>query len=359
MKFFQIAVATLLSSALLTACSEPPPPQQDYVRPVKSELVALSSASQTHVYPGQTRAAEEVTLSFQVPGQLNKLPALAGQIIAKGQLLAELDNRDYTSLLKAAQAELDKAESDYVRTKTLLDRKLVSVAEFDQRKAARDIAEANVEQATKALADTRLTAPFAGRVAQRLVENYQDISAKEPIVTLQSNAGARIVVNIPETQLLERDEDLEAYSFTATFSNFPDQVFAVEFYEFSSVSNPTTQTYEVSFTLKETPEFIVLSGMTVSVAMTRPLAGQETRFWLPVSAVFSDPAGLDQQYVWLVQEDETNTTVVQQPVTVGRLSNNAIEILSGVTAGQRIVTAGVHFLQDGDKVRVDGGALAL
>ncbi len=364
-----IAKLTVLIPLLsvLVNCSETNEVLSPQVRPVKSVVAVAENSRFERVYPGKTMAAEQVNLSFQVSGKLERLPVLGGQKVAKGDLIAALDSRDYESQVKAAKAELVRAAAEFKRIESLLDSKLISKSEFDQRQAAKDIAEANLEQAEKALSDTKLVAPFSGLLAKRHVDNFEDVAAKQPIASLQSIGNSKIVFHVPENQLQSR-VDVSSYRFEASFSNQSDKKYLMAFREFSSVSDPVSQTYEAVFQLTEEPEFDVLSGMSISVTMTRIIANEsEVVFWLPTTAVFSSRTGEDAQYVWVVEgntkhmetgENSTlssanNMKVRRALVTVGRLNKSQVEILSGLTGGERIVTAGVHYLQEGQSVSLD------
>lgn len=341
-----------LFSIVLLSCSPNKEAEETSIRPVKT-IVAVSEGSRdVREFPGQTKAAEEVTLSFQVSGQLKTFLALNGQIVEKGEVIAELDDRDFASQEKAARAELDRAESEFKRIESLRDSELISQSEYDQRKAARDIAEARLEQAVKALSDTKLRAPFSGRVEQRFVENYEDVTAKQPIITLQSIGSSKVVFHIPEKKLLANAEDVENYRFEASFFNGSNKKYLLQYSEFVGTTDPRSQTFEVVFQLVDEPEFVVLSGMSVRVTMTQIRSeSDDVVIWLPSSAVFSDPAGDNTQYVWVVDGDD-QFSVKKQAVSVGRLQPDQVEVVGGLQGGERVVTAGVHYLQENQQVLI-------
>lgn len=321
------------------------------VRPVKSMVVGAADGVSRRVFPGKIRAAKQVDLSFQVAGQLRELKVLNGQTVARDEILAELDDRDFVSNLKAAEAEFSLAQADFERSGALVKRQLVSRSEYDQMRAQRDIAEANVERARKALSDTRLRAPFAGVVAHRYVENFQDINAKQPIVSLQNSVNLEVVINIPENSILTLNENRDFVTISAAFDSLPGRSFPLTVKEYSTDTNPTTQSYEVVLLMERPADVNLFPGMTASVtAELQTPQTQTASLWIPLAAVFADREGKDSQYVWVVNPQ--TLTVARREVSTGGLRSDQVEITGGLHTGERIVTAGVHYLQADDKIRL-------
>ncbi|TQV70218.1 efflux RND transporter periplasmic adaptor subunit [Exilibacterium tricleocarpae] len=339
----------VLLPALLAACSEPPPVAAP-VRPVKTVVITDSHSGEVRSYPGKIRAAERVDLAFQVPGRLIHLNVHNGQEIERDYIIAQLDGRDFESSLKAATATFQRAKLEYRRAQELVAKQLISQSEFDRQRAERDIAEAAAEQAQKAYDDTFLRAPFAGVVAKRYVENYGDVTAKQPIVSLQNNAQLEVVVNVPEITVQRYEKEEHRIEAVARFETLPGEKFELELKEFVTEADPQTQTFEIVMLLQPPEAFSVLPGMSVSVDVTLPAIDGATHFLLPAAAVFAEPTGGDGQFVWVIEED--TMTVNPVPVEVGSLRAGEIEILTGVALGMRVVTAGVHYLREGDKVRL-------
>jgi RND family efflux transporter MFP subunit len=321
------------------------------IRPVKTILVEDHHAAVVRVLPGKVRASEKVDMAFQVSGQLKMLNAVNGQRVAKGTVLAELDGRDFNSNLKAVRAEYQRAQADFRRYEELVERQLISKTDYDRQKAARDIAEANVEKAQKALDDTRLVAPFSGVVAHRYVDNFEDVNAKQAILSLQNMSDLEIVVQIPEndiprdTTVEEESEKLDAF---VRFHGLPDRVFDLEIKEFAPDADPKTQTFELVLKMKNPGDLNLYPGMSASVEATMPM-DDERHLLLPASAVFASPTEADKQFVWIV---DTEQRVQKVAVNIGALQGDKIEVTSGLEIGMRVVTAGVNYLAEGDQVRL-------
>jgi multidrug efflux pump subunit AcrA (membrane-fusion protein) len=188
---FMAAVATLFVVVLSGCEKKEEAIPREVVRPVKVMTVAGSTGNIPLTFPGRTRANQRVELSFKVPGPLVELPVEEGQEVKKGTLLARILPRDFKINLDSAKATAVNADRQYDRYKELYVRKQVSKADFDQYKAAREVAAAKLEDAQNALKDTYLTAPFDGIVAKRHVQNFEEVQAKQPILFFQDNSKNR------------------------------------------------------------------------------------------------------------------------------------------------------------------------
>jgi multidrug efflux system membrane fusion protein len=354
----RLAVLLAAGQALaLTACGkEPPPAPQPGPKHVKVITLTSPDTSVERSFPGRVRASERVDLSFEVAGRIIELPATQGDQVEKKTLLARLDPRDFESELKAAQADFDKAQANFERVAKLLEKDFISKAEYDEFKATRDIAAARLATARKGVEDTELRAPFDGLVAKRFVENFTDVRAKEPVVSLQDVSTVEVVVNVPE-RIVAMQERGDTVNIVASFDALPGRTFPLTIKEFATVSDPRTGAYEYVTVMKKPEGVNILPGMTATVVASRPdyRTGEGPRFVVPVQAVFAEIAATPN--VWIV--DETNH-VHQRAVRVGELTGeDGIEVLDGVAVGDVLaVSAAVRLREGMSIVPVEAGAEA-
>ena len=342
---FVLALPCLL---LFAGCSEPPPAgQREIVQPAKVLIIGAGAGPEIRRFPGTVRAAQRVDLAFQVAGRLIEFPVREGQQIRQGQRLGQLDKRDYQSNYDAAVAQRVKLAANLKRADELIDRKFISDAEYDRIKADYDIAVSNVEKQQKALEDTELVAPFAGTIAKTYVDNFQDINAKQPIVSLQDNSALEIVVNIAESLIVRRRES-DQLQLLARFDSIQDRGFTARIKEFATDADPQTQTYRYVLAIEGIDGYNLLPGMTASVEATRlDSAGGDATVLVPVAALANN--GANGISVWVVGD---NNQVHRRQVTTGELRGEAsIQILSGLSQGDRIVTAGVHAMREGRTIK--------
>lgn len=301
-------------------------------------------------FPGRVRAMQRVELAFNVPGQIVELPVTEGDAVPVGALLARLDPASYQTALDLAQAELDAATAEFERVRQLWEkRQAVARAEVDRKRTAMEVARSRFAAAQKDLADTRLTAPFAGVVARRLVETFQNVQAKEPVLSLQNPDALEIVIHVPERVV--RGEPRRAAGF-AVFDDLPERRLPLTLKSFATEADPQTQTYEVVLSLTPPPDLRVLPGMGVEVlpesttAEGNAAADGTAPVLIPISAVVAAADGTPT--VWVV--DPETGHVSRRTIETGALQDAEVTVLSGLTPGERIVTAGVHSLRDGMRV---------
>jgi RND family efflux transporter MFP subunit len=346
-----LQTVVLLTAALLFfGCSkEEPAEQPEVIRPVKVMTVQAGTTVLSHSFPGTVRAARRSELSFKVSGPLVKLPVEEGQHVKKGDIVAQIQKRDFLTALDEAQARNLEAEKQFHRYKELYARKQVSRADYDRYRAARDVARAKLEDARNRLKDTSLKAPFDGIISKRFVENFQKVQAKEPIVNLQDITRIEVLVNVPELLMADL-KNRRGKDVTAAFETIPGKTFKLKIKEFSTQADPATQTYQVVMVMDQPAEANILPGMTamVTARVSEDAAAAVPAIVIPAIAVLDDPG--NKPYVWLL--DKNTSTARKVPVTIGRLEGSAdIIVKEGLKGGETLIIAGITQLEEGMKVR--------
>lgn len=297
-------------------------------------------------FPARLEASQAANLSFQVAGKLVHFPVIKGDQIAKGELIARLDQTDYQLNVAAARVAFDQTERDLNRLQQLRNQNHVSQAQLDEAKTARDRAEVELDRARQHLIYTEIFAPFDAVIADRTVENFSQVAAGTPIVRIHDLSRIEVEIAVPEI-LLPQVQDPYAFTVTATLPSVPERVFELIFKEFATEPDPRSRTYRVTFDMENPEDLRLLPGMSATVR----IALLDDEFALPVlplHAVVGE--GVEAQV--FVYHPETQM-VERRLVTTGRLTGQGVEILSGLEAGEQIVAAGVGFLSDGMQVRPD------
>jgi RND family efflux transporter MFP subunit len=326
--------------------------KKEVVRPVKIMTVSLAGAEEVkREFPGKVRADQVVDLAFQVAGPLITLPVKEGQHVKKGQILARIKPRDFETEIDKAKAKALEAEQQFLRYKDLYAKNQVSKADFDKYKSQYDISRAHQKEAEDALDDTFLRASFAGVVARKYVENFQDVQAKEPIVSLQDISQVEVLVNVPENMIsrIEKEKGKKRTVAHATFVAAPGQQFPLTLKQYATEADPQTQTYQVTLLMDQPSTINVLPGMTATVIGNKSTEkSAQGEITVPAIAVYSDYDG--ESSVWVFKTD--TQTVHQRKVKTGELSGaDAIKIVAGLEVGEQIAVTGVNSLQEGMKVR--------
>jgi RND family efflux transporter MFP subunit len=332
----------------LLACSKPQETITEQVeRPVKLLTVESSSQGALRKFPAEVEANQGSYLSFRVSGQLTSLPVLAGQHVEKGQVLATLDKEDFLLQVKDRTARFDLAKSQLERTQALYQKGIASQAELDNAVANLSVAQSALEKAEQDLDYTHLKAPFSGTVSKLFIKNHESIVAKQNIMRLEQRDYMDVTIYVPEKIVAQVKKDLD-YSPTVVFDSYPTKSFALAIKEWDTNADPKTLSYRVVFTLPIPTEFNLLAGMTgnVFIDLSQVTRDYESYFILPNSAVFSDEQG--NSFVWRYHE---NASLEKVQVTLGEMHKSGVEVRSGINAGDKIVSAGVHYLTATSKVR--------
>ena len=355
---WRVPAGALAALVLGAACAEEPPPPEPVVRPIKMRTLGEADWSGVFEYVGAVKPAQTAEMAFEVPGRIVEFNVTEGERVLEGQILARLDDRDYKNELDAALAELERAQSFRDRVQSASASGAVSAQDLTDAQARFDAAQAQVNIKQKAYDETFLRAPFAGEMAEKLVEDFQNVRAKQTVLVLQDDSYLELKVSVPESDLRiarpEGTENLdnieeeteELYDIQVIVSAFPDRSFPADLTEFATRADPTTRTFEMTLRFENPRDIVVLSGMTAR-AILRPEVGSDREgFALPVSAVAGRNDG--SPFVWLV--DESSMTVSKRPVSIGELSGSSINVSGGLSTGDVVALSGVAELRDGMEV---------
>jgi len=353
------AVVAAVYSVFFVDWKTEAPQAVELVRPVKTMVIESPFAFSGRKYPGKVQAHLKVDLAFQVAGPLIEFPVKNGDEVTQGQMLARIDPRDFENQLNAKKALLAKAKHDVQKIERLSQTGAANQQEIVDTQAAFDVADADRKIAEKALDDTYLRAPFGGVIANTFVENFQNIRAKQEILSLQDVSSVEIVINVPEERVALKLKDKDAFGLIATFDYLPGREFEVELVEFATEADQATQTFAVTVAMPAPTDVNVLPGMTATIRPYRKQleddqsadASGVSGFAVPIDAVPVDALGI--YHVWKIATDSNDRRSVHRvDVQVGEMVQNDIIVLSGLSKGDRIATAGVHLLREGQQVRL-------
>jgi len=352
-------IVAVLLTVLLSGCSKPPP-ETVIIRPVRAVKAGDVASLDGRWFPGKAQATQEVNLSFRVSGPLVEFPVNVGDVVTQGQVLARIDPRDFQVELRNAQAQLGEAkavqllrEDEYARAQTAHAKGGISDIELARQLAGRDRSratvasnEAAVEAAEDNLEYTNLTTPFDGIVVATYVENFEQVLGKQQILRVLDDSRIEMIVDIPE-QLISLAPYVEG--IICTFDAFTGREVTAEIKEIGTEASQTTRTYPITLIMDQPQGFKILPGMTGRARGRAKAPGADASEGLevPVSAVAS--ADGRTGHVWVI--DEATGTVARRPVTVVEMTAAGIRV-QGVEPGEWVATAGVHYLTEGQEVRI-------
>lgn len=355
------ALGLLAAAALATGCSKQPDAAPEDVRPVRSTVVGTSHGSVGATYSGEIQARYESKLGFETSGRIVARLVEVGSTVKRGQPLMRLDPAQETLQVIAADADVDGKKSrvaqdriDLQRTEALLARNFASQAEVDAQRLALATSESQLKSAlaqqqikVNQRGYTLLKADRDGVVSAIHAEAGQVVSPGQAVVTLAADGERDVVVSIAESRV---DELKGAKTLQVSLWSLPGKTYAGTLRELAPDTDSVTRTYSARIAVKQ-PDAALRLGMTASVFAADVDGVRAIR--LPLTAIHNVNG---QSMVWVV--DAKTGQVGTRAVKLGAAQNDHVLIAQGLTPGETVVTAGVHMLFAGQKVKVAGAAEA-
>lgn len=327
---------------------------------VRAQVVRMEGTGRSVSYAGEVRGRFESQLAFQVSGKIVRRIVDLGSTVSPGDTLMEIDPKDISNAVTvsaaqvySAESQLKLAESNLRRYRQLYEQQAVSRAQYEQYQSAYDAALAAARQASAQHAQSSnqlgysvLQADGAGVISAVNAEVGQVVSAGQTVVTLVRDGEWEVEIDVPEN----RAEELrKAGQISVKFWALPGVAIAGKVREVAPMADKVSRTYKVRVSLPDCPPEVKL-GMTATVTVAAPASvpGQAKYAFIPLSAVYQTG---DFPCVWVVD----NGAVALRKVKLGAFGDGKVEVTEGLREGETIVTAGVHKLREGQKVRTGDG----
>jgi RND family efflux transporter MFP subunit len=326
---------------------------------VRSQVVGGTAATQEYTYSGEVRGRHESQLAFQVGGKVIVRRVELGSKVKAGDVLMQIDAKDIRQTVNIGSAQVYSTESqqklaqnNLERYRRLYEQGAVSRAQYDQYVSAYEVAVAGARQAgatysqsANQLDYSSLRSDRAGVVSAIAAEAGQVVGAGQTVVTVVQDGEREVEISAPENRI----EILrQSPSVMVSFWALPQVKVAGKVREVAPMADTVTRTYKVRVSIAELPPEVTL-GMTASVVVAAPQASSGGATEIPLAAVYQTEKSPS---VWVVQND----VVSLRPVQVVAFGKTAVQVAGGLKPGEVIVTAGVHKLREGQKVRLAGGA---
>lgn len=338
--------AAVLGALLLSGCGEPTSaPGASGPRWVLTAPIEAANRRGAQL-SGVVRARHELPLAFQVGGRIDRRRIDAGQRVAAGDVLFELDPRDLAQAVEVARADLEAAEAEVAtaagetrRNRDLLEREFISAQAFERfelaEASARERAEAaraRLEQATNALDYATLAARESGVVIDVLAEAGQVVAAGEPVARLALDGAREISVDLPEAV----GEPASGRLLTGS-----DAGATLRLREIAGSADPVTRTWSARYALDDAtaaPRLGSVVRVELDIDDTTPL------LQVPIGAI--NERGLGPQ-VWRIVDGRAQPL----PVTLVDIDTEHARILADLVPGDELIALGTHLLETGMPVR--------
>ena len=361
----QTLLWAVVAGVVLAACSKTET-APDPVRAVRTTTIVAQSAGGAYEYAGEVRARTESRLSFRVGGKMVRRLVDLGDTVKAGQVIAQLDPQDLRLGQDAARAAVTSAQvgyeqtaADFKRYKDLRDQGFISSADLERRDTSVKAAKAQLEQAQvqanvqgNQAGYSTLVADAKGVITGVDVEPGMVVAAGAPVIRLAHDGPRDVVFAVPEDKvaliklLAQQPGRFKVRAWGSAQKTLPATI-----REISAAADSATRTFLVKADIGAEEVHEIRLGQTVTVLVELPQTAGITK--LPLSALREEGG---RSTVWLV--DRTTMTVKPQIVQIAGADGNDAVISTGLMPGQVVVTAGVHVLNPGQKVKfyVDPGA---
>ncbi len=337
-----------IACAFLFACGGEEVKVQKFERPIKTiEVESLSHLCRT--FTGKVSSQQESNIGFKMGGEIVTMLVEDGQRVKKGELIAAVDNHDYLLQFNAAEASFKNDKSRLERYERLFAKEAISKQEYEMAQTSYANNKANYENTKKLLADTKLYAPFSGIVEKRLAEKFQRVQPSAPVVRLINPEILEIDFTLPVTSLPQlKNSDVE---FRVSFENYSQKKFDAKIKKMVN-SSPDGSGIPITLVVNDKNfdynKFDIKSGFSCEVEMTIDTQNPNVGVVVPLSSVLrNDTSG--KNIVWVY--DSATSTVNEREIVLGSLyGSDKVIVESGVKQGEIIVSAGVHQVNNGQKV---------
>lgn len=305
---------------------------------VKLAAVQVDQASSAERVPGNVRPAVDVTIEAKISGRISKLLVKEGDLVKSGQLLVEIDAKEIQAKLDQALASKRQAEQDLERFAKLLPSGAVTKQEYDTAVARANVTKAGVEEASAVLAYAHIEAPFDGVVTKKSANEGDLALPGKPLLSLEKQELYRFEADVPETLSAGVTS---GKSLQVRLAGVEEEL-AGSVAEISPTTDPSSRTLHVKLDLPSNP--LLRSGQFGYVLV--PVRGR-AEMRIPLAALVERG---QMELVFVERDGAAELRLVRS----GKRDAHTVEILSGLSAGDKIVTSDPARLHEGDKLEVMG-----
>ncbi len=353
-------LSIVLITGLFFSCAEEKKESKKIVRPVKYQSVGYLGGEEVRTFSGTAQTERIINLSFRNTGIITYLDLNIGQQVKKGQLLARLDNvqsrlayEQSLAQLNSFQSQMNTAKLSLDRVRSLYEKGSSSLSDYESAKNSYKTAQESFQSAKRSVAIQNekvkygyLYAPEDGVIAAVNSEIDENVNAGQSIAIINAGADMEIFLGLPESVI---NGVRLGMAVTVNFSSLSNKEFDAVVTQVSPSVDRNSATYPVVVTILN-PSDEIKSGMAANV--TFDFGGVKTNndaLVVPAHAVGEDSQG---HFVFTIEINDQVATVNRQSVSIGVLTSERFQVISGLSFGQLIATAGLQTLLDGQEVRL-------
>jgi membrane fusion protein, multidrug efflux system len=336
---YLLIIGTAFSLAGCSGNSEDENQNKEGIR-VNVDQVKNADGSFAVAYSGTIEESGKIPLAFSVMGNVSRVMVSEGDFVKKGQLLAELNDESYKNMYEIAQASLKQAEDAYKRLQPMYKNGNLPEIKFIEIETDLQKARSSAAIAKKNLEDCKLYATTDGVVGKRSIEPGMTALSNMTSIEIVMIGKVLAKVSVPENEISLIKKGQKSQIRIAALNN-SEYGGTVE--EVGVLADPIAHTYKIKIGIANN-SLEIRPGMICNVLVEK--SGANKFVIAPTSSVLVDENG--KNYVYVISSNKAQ----RRYVVIGRLLNNGIEIISGLTAGETVAVAGQQKLIDNASVQI-------
>jgi RND family efflux transporter MFP subunit len=309
--------------------------------PVTVMKVQKKSIQQEISISGNVEGNRTVKLGFMVAGKINFILPNEGQKVAKNQLVASIDPENYAIAKELADIQVNQVADDYIRLKAMHDTRSISEGDFAKIGFGLQLAKVQQKLHIKNLAETKLYSPISGVLLKKLAETGEITGTGIPVLVISDISTVKVSAFVPENELhlvkIGQPAQVKISSLDTAFTGKVTEV--------GAVADPTSRAFTVRIEISNL-QWIIRPGMIAEVNLVTGMSSEMIE--IPIETVLMD--NNNTNYVFVT--DESSGKAIKRNISLGKLKDNHIEVISGLAVNEIVVTEGQHKLSDGTQVTI-------
>jgi membrane fusion protein, multidrug efflux system len=342
MNTLRLTIALALTSLALAGCG-----RNDEPEPVKPTPVRVQDASDGPAVPPIDTSAivvvkQEMRLSFKMGGVVRRIHVQEGDVVKRGQKLAEIELTEVGAQVEQAKQLADKAARDLARGENLYADQVISLEQLQDLKTQSAMANAQFESARFNLGHSVITAPRDGTVLRKLVEERELVPAGAPVLVFgESDRGFIVRAALADREIVHVKRGDKG---TIRMDAFPGQVMTGTVVEVASAADPATGMFPIELSFDAAPPRLV-SGLVARLELA-PVSDSPPLTYVPMAALVEGDG--DRASVFVFDAGKAQ----RREVRVAFITADSIALESGLKAGEPVITDGALYLENGEAVEV-------
>jgi multidrug efflux system membrane fusion protein len=337
----------ILAAMLLVGCAQSSESDAQRVTPVRVADSKSGPAAPVIRTNGMLVNKDELRLSFKVGGVVSHITVQEGQRVKRGQRLAEIEQAEINAQVEQAKQAADKAERDVVRAEKLYGDRLISLNQLEDLRTQAAVSKAALQSAEFNWGYASIVAPQDGTILRRLVQERELVAAGSPVLVLGAqDRGFVVRVGLADREIVQvrigdkAEVELDAH---------PGEKFPAQVTEVASGADERSGMFMVELHLQPT-KLRLASGLVAKVALTPATANSAERVYVPIASIVEGDGR--RASVFVVDATNGNAVAKRRAVEVAFIDGVDVALTQGLKLGEKVVTDGALYLQDGELVVV-------